>query len=155
MVLTFTMTSEWTWWCLKSPASWLFVHSFIQAQIKENIKALRHWPLWGGNPPVTSGFPTQRASYAEMFPFDDIIMTLPVYYGFSTGRVTSEPMITCIRARAYVPPHSNIQHWIKMDSIGAFMPVTDSLLSFVMNIFSCALRVGRKIITHHKGLIWY
>ena len=21
--------------------------TFIQAQIKENIKALRHWPLWG------------------------------------------------------------------------------------------------------------
>ena len=25
----------------------LFTQSFIQAQIKENIKAPRHWPLWG------------------------------------------------------------------------------------------------------------
>ena len=32
-------------WRLKSPASRLFTQPFIQAQIKENIKALRHWPL--------------------------------------------------------------------------------------------------------------
>ena len=40
---------------------------FIQAQIKENTD------LCEGNPLVTSGFPSQRASNAEMFPFDDII----------------------------------------------------------------------------------
>ena len=28
-------------------ASRLFTQPFIQAQIKENIKAPRHWPLWG------------------------------------------------------------------------------------------------------------
>ena len=32
---------------LKSPASRLFTQSFIQTQIKENIKATRHWPLCG------------------------------------------------------------------------------------------------------------
>ena len=32
---------------LKSPASRLFTQSFIQMQIKENIKAPRHWPLCG------------------------------------------------------------------------------------------------------------
>ena len=41
-----TMTSLWTRWRLKSPASWLFTQPFIQPQITENIKALRHWPLW-------------------------------------------------------------------------------------------------------------
>ena len=30
--------------------------------------------LCEGNPPVTSGFPSQRASNTEMFPFDDVIM---------------------------------------------------------------------------------
>ena len=30
---------------LQSPASWLFIPPFIQALIKENIKAARHWPL--------------------------------------------------------------------------------------------------------------
>ena len=32
---------------LKSPASRLFTQSFIQAQINENIKAPRYWPLCG------------------------------------------------------------------------------------------------------------
>ena len=48
---------------------------FVQAQIKENIEALRHWYLWG-KPPVTSGFPSQRASQQprlKMFSFDDVI----------------------------------------------------------------------------------
>ena len=27
------------------PALWLFTQQFIQAQIEENIKAPRHWPL--------------------------------------------------------------------------------------------------------------
>ena len=42
-----TVTSEWVRWYLKSPASWSFTQSFVQAQIKENIKTPRHWPLWG------------------------------------------------------------------------------------------------------------
>ena len=42
-----TVTSQWARWRLKSPTSRLFVQPFIQAQIKQNIKALRHWPLWG------------------------------------------------------------------------------------------------------------
>ena len=42
-----TMTSQWVWWRLKSPASPLLTQPFIQAQIKENIKAPRHWPLCG------------------------------------------------------------------------------------------------------------
>ena len=46
--LKITMTSQWVQWHLKSPASPLFTQPFIRAQIKENIKATRHWPLcWG------------------------------------------------------------------------------------------------------------
>ena len=43
-----TRTSYWARWRLKSPASRWFTQAFIQAQIKENRKALRHWPLWWG-----------------------------------------------------------------------------------------------------------
>ena len=32
---------------LRSPASRLFTQPFIQAEITENTKALRHWPLCG------------------------------------------------------------------------------------------------------------
>ena len=42
-----TMTSQWAWLRLKSPASRLFTQPVIQTQIKENIKAPRHWPLCG------------------------------------------------------------------------------------------------------------
>ena len=52
------------WWRLKSPASRLFTQSFIRAQIKENIKASRHWPLCGEFT-GTGEFPAQRASYTE------------------------------------------------------------------------------------------
>ena len=34
----------------------MFTLLFVQAQIKENIKAPRSWPLWG-NSPVTGEFP--------------------------------------------------------------------------------------------------
>ena len=56
-----TMTLSWARLRLKSPASRLFTQAFIQAQIKENIKAPRHWPL-------LSEFPAQRASSAENVP---------------------------------------------------------------------------------------
>ena len=59
-----TLTSKWPRWRLKSPASRLFTQPFIQMQIKENIKALRHWPLCGEFT-GTGEFPAQRASYAE------------------------------------------------------------------------------------------
>ena len=58
-----TMTSWWPRWRLKSPASRLFTQPFIQTEIKENIKAPRHWPLCGEFT-GTGEFPAQRASYA-------------------------------------------------------------------------------------------
>ena len=42
-----TVTSPWVRLRLKSPASRLFTQPFIQAQIKETIKAPHHWSLWG------------------------------------------------------------------------------------------------------------
>ena len=44
-------------------ASRLFTQSFIQAQIKENIKALRHWPL-RVEFIVTDEFPAQMTGNA-------------------------------------------------------------------------------------------
>ena len=53
----------------------LCTQPFAEAQIKENIKALRHWPLWG-EPPVTSGFPPQGRLAQKMLTFHNIIMIL-------------------------------------------------------------------------------
>ena len=47
-------------WHLKSLASRLFAQ-FVEAQIKENIKAPRHWSLWG----ESIKFPSQRAGNTE------------------------------------------------------------------------------------------
>ena len=41
------MTSQWAQWRLKSPALQLFTEPFNRAQIKENNRAPRHWPLCG------------------------------------------------------------------------------------------------------------
>ena len=46
-VWTLRVTSYWARWRLKKPASPLFTHMLACAQIKENIKGLRHSPLWG------------------------------------------------------------------------------------------------------------
>ena len=58
----------------KSPVSRLFTQPFIQAQIKENTKAPRHWPLceeFTGD----RWIPAQNVSNAEKFPSDDVIMS--------------------------------------------------------------------------------
>ena len=67
LILIIIMTSLLARWRLKSPASPLFAQLLVQAQITENTKAPRHWPLCGevtGNSPVTR----------KMFPFDDVIV---------------------------------------------------------------------------------
>ena len=47
VLLTKTVTSVCARWRPKSPTSRLFAQPDIQAQIKENIKAPRHWHLLG------------------------------------------------------------------------------------------------------------
>ena len=49
----------------------------VQAQPKEIIKTLRHWPLCEE---VTGELPAQRPVTRKMFPFDDVIMILSFKY---------------------------------------------------------------------------
>ena len=63
---TIKMTSLWAPWHLESPASRLFAQPLVQAHYIENTKVPRHWPLWG-EPPVTAGSPSQKASNADFF----------------------------------------------------------------------------------------
>ena len=46
-VSSYEISTRKSRWCLESPASPLFNEPFVQAHIKENIKAPRHWPLLG------------------------------------------------------------------------------------------------------------
>ena len=59
--LVITVTSQWARWRLKLR---LLIQPFVQTQIKENVKAPHHWPLWG-KVTGTGEFPAQRASNAE------------------------------------------------------------------------------------------
>ena len=51
----------------------------LRCRSKKTSK-LRVIGLWEGNLPVTSEFPSQMASNAEMFPFNDVIMKRCEYY---------------------------------------------------------------------------
>ena len=62
--LLITVTSQWERRRLRSLASRMFVQPFVQAQIKENDKPCVTG-LFNRNPPVTDGFPSQRATKAE------------------------------------------------------------------------------------------
>ena len=80
-----TVKSWWARWRLKSPASWLFTATFIQAQIKENVKAPRHWSFVRGihRWPVNS--PHKGPVTRKMFPFDDVIMCQSESFQCSQG----------------------------------------------------------------------
>ena len=49
----------------------MFAEAFVRAHTKENIKALRHWRLWGES---TAVFPHKGPVTRKMFPFSDVIM---------------------------------------------------------------------------------
>ena len=81
LAVSIIVTSQWVWRRLKSPASRLCLgpptYQFVQAQIEENTKVLRYWPLWGeftGDRwiPQTKDWSVTR----KMFQFDDVIMII-------------------------------------------------------------------------------
>ena len=76
-----------------------------KASDAENINAPRHWPLWG-NSLVTGEFPAQRASNAEMFPFDDVIMMLPI----DISHVRNPPF--CIHGEFVIEQLSFCYNWL-------------------------------------------
>ena len=54
------------------------VYSAVYSCTSNKTSKLRVTGLCEGNSPVTDEFPSQRASNAEMFPFDDVTMMIPV-----------------------------------------------------------------------------
>ena len=86
-----TVTSWWTRWRLKWTVSPLFTQQFIRVQIKENIKAPRHWPLcveftgdrWIPRSSVNS--PHRWPATRNMLPFDDVIKASTNWAIIGTG----------------------------------------------------------------------
>ena len=74
----------------QSPASRWFAPPFIQAQIKENIKAPRHWPFWGESTVNRWILLTKGPLTWKALPFDDVIIKWFLMFSqinFSIGTV--------------------------------------------------------------------
>ena len=90
-LLFITVTSQWGPWRLKSPACRWFAQPFVQAQIKENIKAPRPWlfrgihrwlvpwPLRGIHRWLVNS-PYKGPVTRKMFLFDEVIMLWRLWY---------------------------------------------------------------------------
>ena len=94
----------------------MFTQLFIQAQIKKNTKAPRHWPLCGE---FTGD--TQMDSNAEMFPLDDVIMnysTPEVPLALSTPLDLMSKNINSLSNLRYVNVYFLAQFQMFMNTIG-------------------------------------
>ena len=82
-------------WRLKTPSSRLFTQPFVQAQIEENIKALRHrWPM---------NSPHKGSVTRKMFPFDDVINT-----NFMESRFAHNSLLSCQVILKFCTEHGSI-----------------------------------------------
>ena len=78
-----------------SPASPLFVQPFYWRKSKKASK-LCVTGLCAGKSPVTSEFPAQMASSAEMFPFDDVITYLELPDRFEMCQSSWQQFCRCV-----------------------------------------------------------
>ena len=92
-------------WRLKTPASWLFTEPFVKTQIKESIKSLHHWALWGGSP-VNS--PHKGPVTRKMFPFDDVIMKLNPGHAPARRGIVTHPVVIS---------YCHLTHWGRVTHI--------------------------------------
>ena len=83
---------------MASPASPLFTQPFIQAQIKENVKAPCHWPLCGEFTGNSAQMASNAANVSIWWRHHDLI--LPEYSNLSTQtcpifhlRISAKPSI--------------------------------------------------------------
>ena len=107
-----TTVTSWARWRLQSSAYRLFAQPFVHAQIKENIKAPRHWPLWGESTGDRRILLIKGPVTRKMFSFDDVIMNGAIMtagcmtrhsHGLSWNRKSGpwDDMVTCV----YNAPH--------------------------------------------------
>ena len=127
-----TMTSLWPRWRLKSPASRLCTRPFIQTQIKENIKAPRHWTLCGEFT-GTGEFPAQRVSYAEN-----------VSIWWRHHEMTTGSTINCVVQSRCPSYDMNLTHW-GLNKMATILQTTFT------NEFSCIKFIVIGLIFHWKS----
>ena len=134
-----TVTSYWTPWRLKSPSSPLFAQVFVQAYIKENIKVLRYWPLWGES--------------LKIFPFDDVFIRQILWQWHNNTRPFILAAATsCHTHTHYITRYLNISwnlcHGVKVLKIEIHLAAVKPLVKFQdLNLFSLFLCLNRSDIS--------
>ena len=107
------------------------LNHLLKVQIKENIKALRHWPLWGE---FTGDrwIPTRKGpEMQKMFPFDDVIMNkiTDILQIFSNAFSFSKMFVfglkfhwsLCLSAKLTINPHW-FKYWLGTDQATSHYP---------------------------------
>ena len=94
------------------------LNRFIQAQIKENIKAPRHWSLCWEFPRWPVNSPHQWPVTREMVPFDDVIMDSFVNLTFSSVTAINHEMAS--KELKYTFATSEISLTEKVINMGLF-----------------------------------
>ena len=136
-------------WRLTSPTSRLFAEPFVEAQIKQSAK-LRVTGICDGNPPVTGGSPSQRASNAANG-------TRPIFIPYSWSHHITEARTPHIRTEAkqvlvkkYFPEILGQMNYNKPSRIITIFKRHPNQLSSTTNALSSHLL---SICLHSKG-IW-
>ena len=96
---------------LNTKMSRLFAQPFVEAQIIETSK-LRVTGLCKGNPPVTGGFPSQRASNTETcFHLMTSSLKMNTYFMFPKNIFNSTTRVICRRNFAFILPQLRPWHF--------------------------------------------
>ena len=171
-----TLTSWWPRWRLKSPASGLFTQPFIQMQIKENIKAPRHWPLCGEFT-GTGEFPAQKASYAENVSIwwrhhdirfhlvyqstiishatDHVGKCPHAYFKQIKGNVAVKWSIVNLTLTFYrVGIIINVQTYIHIYIVFTFILAIGNVLCYSINIYLCVCAFDFKVWVYSSRLLY-
>ena len=117
---------------------------FIQTQIKENIKAPRHWPLCGEFT-GTGEFPAQRASYAEN------VSIWWCHHG--PWRVTCRHKLETWRSMPRGDDDWRIFRWHNRKMVEDYCSVREYLISFHVSKLILSV-IGKNESLFTPGLLW-
>ena len=170
VILRITVTSQWAQWRLKSPASSSFAQPFVRGQIKENIKAPRHWPLLGECTynrwiPLTKGQCCGNVSIWWRHHGQDVLYDIEtaswmIWKGniniFAFASIARLKRCICIMA-IYVKKHK-IYHFQRWDGVSRWNPSSwktgTCLLAWSSSSSSSKLIFQQYTIKNHKIYIF-
>ena len=151
----------------------LFIHSFVQAQINENIKAPRYWPLWGevaDNRWISwtkgqgrwKGFYLMASSWISatyLFPWE-LLKRITKHgnndFGYYSTIITWNPRDFCSKKVSHVSCFKPSDIAVKIIYIYDNIYTSDTLSVFVESFFNCSPTDRACMNLYHmQWLYWY